>query len=72
MIAEDLNYNLLDYENTNVNNFIDIMYENSFYPSLTKPTRITCTSATVIGHNWTNMLSLNRKITACHIGGLCC
>ena len=63
MITGDLNYNLLDYENTNVNNFIDTVYENSFYPTTTKPTRIICTSATVIDHIWTNMLLLNRKIT---------
>ena len=63
MITGDLNYNLLDCENTNVNDLIDIMYENSFYPTITTPTRITCTSATVIDHVWTNMLPLNRKIT---------
>ena len=39
------------------------MYENTFYPTITKTSRITCTSATVIDYIWTNILPLHRKIT---------
>jgi len=35
----------------------DLMYENSFFPKVTKPTRITTKAATVLDHTWTNMLN---------------
>ena len=57
IITGDQNYNLLKYDKNCVSDFIDLMYENSFYPAITKPTRFTATSATVLYHMWTNILN---------------
>ena len=62
MITGDQNYNLLKYDKNCVSDFIDLMYENSFYPAITKPTRFTATSATVLHHMWTNIL--NKKLAS--------
>ena len=58
IIMGDLNYNLLEYENNYVNTFIDTMYDNNYYSLITKPTRITTASATLIDHTWTNIFNL--------------
>ena len=36
--------------------FAEVMFENSFYPHINLPTRITGTSATCIDHIWSNIL----------------
>ena len=41
IILGDMNYNLLDCENSKVHGFVDTMYENGFYSVVSKPTRIT-------------------------------
>ena len=50
IIMGDLNHNLLEYENNYVNTFIDTICDNNYYSLITKPTRITTTSATLIDH----------------------
>ena len=57
VITGDFNYNLLEYQNQHMSNFIDVMYEHSFFPTITKPTRITASSATVLDHIWTNVFN---------------
>ena len=47
-IMGDFNVNLLNAEtNENNNVFLNLMYSHSFYPLITKPTRISTTSATL-------------------------
>lgn len=57
-IMGDFNINLL---NTNThartNDFINSMYSNSLFPVITKPTRISDHSATLIDHIYTNCVS---------------
>ena len=56
-ILGDLNFNLLDYDDSNFHTFVDTMYENGFYSLISKPTRITTHSATLIDHAWTNIFN---------------
>jgi len=56
IVSGDLNFNLLDGNNTNIHTFINSMYENGFYSLISKPTRITTQSATLIDHAWTNII----------------
>ena len=39
--------------------FINLSYAKSFFNSITKPTRVTSTSATLIDHIWTNNMREN-------------
>ena len=55
IIMGDFNYNLLEFDNPHVNDFVQIMYEHKFYPTINKPTRITTNSATLIDHIWTDI-----------------
>ena len=51
----DFNINLLNEDvHTLTNDFLNIMSSNSLYPSITKPTRITSNSATLIDNIFTN------------------
>ena len=53
--AGDFNIDLLNAEtHKTTNDFLNIMYSNSFYPAITKPTRITEHSATVIDNIYSN------------------
>ena len=53
----DFNINLLQYDTNNtVQNFIDMLSSQSFYPNINKPTRITESSATLIDNILTNDL----------------
>ena len=49
-ILGDLNFNLLNYDDSNIHTFVDTMYENGFYSLISKPTRITTHSVTLIDH----------------------
>ena len=60
-IFGDFNYNLLQTDNINTQNFLDTMYDNSFYLLINQPTRITDTTATILDHIWTNLYSKNIK-----------
>ena len=55
----DLNYDLFQDSHTFTDNFVDTMYDHSFYPIINKPTRITQNSSTCIDHIWT---SIHEKI----------
>ena len=54
-IMGDLNYDLLQDSHIFTDDFVDIMYDYSFYPIINKPTRITQSSSTCIDHIWTNI-----------------
>jgi hypothetical protein len=54
----DFNVNLLNEDiHTQTNEFVNIVTSHSLYPSITKPTRITATSATLIDNIFTNSLA---------------
>ena len=56
-IMGDYNMNLLNYDvHYNTAEFTDMMYANSFIPLVTRPTRITQSSATLIDNIFTNDL----------------
>ena len=55
----DLNYALLQDSHTFTDDFVDIMYNHSFYPIRNKPTRITQSSSTCTDHIWTNIHDKN-------------
>ena len=55
IIQGDQNFNLIDTDNDDVNNFVDIMFDNLFFSHINKPTRITRTTATCIDHIWSNV-----------------
>jgi len=57
IITGDFNYNLLEYQNTHTNNFIDLMFDHSFFSCITKPTRITPTTVTVLNQIWINIFN---------------
>ena len=50
IIMGDFNYNLLEFDNPHINDFVRIMYEHKLYPTINKPTRITTNSVTLIDH----------------------
>ena len=55
----DFNVNLLNEDtHSHTNDFINILTSHSFYPSITKPTRITSRSATLIDNIFTNSKAL--------------
>ena len=54
ILLGDFNLNLLD-ENYHVENLINIMQQHSYETVITKPTRVSKNSATLIDHIWTNM-----------------
>ena len=54
-IMGDFNINLLNYDHhAETRNYVDTMYSNAFLPLITKPTRITPTSATLIDNIYSN------------------
>merc|ERR1712013_764021 len=61
----DMNYNLINHNrHSPTKTYYDIFSTASFKPLITKPTRITKTSATLIDHIWTNDLrqtSINKS-----------
>ena len=56
-IYGDLNYGLLQAENRYTGKFIKTMFDHCFYSLISKPTRITSSSATVLDHVWINIYS---------------
>lgn len=54
-ILGDFNIDCLKYEtHALTENYVNMLFNNTFYPIITKPTRITCHSATLIDHIYTN------------------
>ena len=61
-IAGDFNLNLLNYENnTNVQDYVELMMCKRFYPCINRPTRVAKKSATIIDHIWTNQPHISRQ-----------
>ena len=59
----DFNINILNADShVPTNDFIDLMYSNGFYPLISKPTRITSHSATLIDNIFSNDLD-NHKFS---------
>ena len=56
----DFNLNLMNYQSHNLTGkFLDMMYFNTFFPLITRPTRITSHSATLIDNIFQNSLETN-------------
>ena len=54
-IASDFNMNLFDYENCKkVQEFLNLVYDNSIIPTINKPTRVTRQSAAAVDLILTN------------------
>ena len=65
----DYNINLLNIEkHPPSQEFVDIMYERSLFPSITEPTRVTSTSATIIDNIFCTTVVTNPHI----ITGILC
>ena len=58
-IQGDNNFNLMDIDNANCSNFSELMFDNSFFSHINKPTRITNSSATCIDHIWSNIYDID-------------
>ena len=62
MLMGDLNIDLLKFEtHAKTSNFIDDMFSYGLKPLITRPTRLTTHSATLIDHMFSNMIELNSK-----------
>lgn len=57
-IFGDFNLDLLKC-NENVSDFINLMHSFSLFPSITKPTRVTNNTATLIDHIWSTQIEYN-------------
>ena len=65
----DLNIDLLKHENHSpTSGFLDTMYSYSMFPLITKPTRVTKDTATLIDHIFTNNFDVDSK----HVQGILC
>ena len=54
-LVGDMHINILNYANhTDTDNLVDLLYSKGMYPLITKPTRITSTSATLLDNIFTN------------------
>ena len=54
-IIGDVNVNFLKYnEHANTEDYLNMLYSNNFLPLITKPTRLTDHSSTLIDHIYTN------------------
>ena len=60
ILTGDFNFNLLKYGNHNpTTDFLDLLFRNSFLPCITKPTRITSNSKTLIDNIFLNSQDFN-------------
>ena len=58
VIMGDMNIDLLKFEtHLKTSDYLDNLFQNGFLPTITKPTRITSTSATLIDHIYTNNIT---------------
>ena len=65
MIMGDMNIDLLKFEtHLRTNEYLDSIFANGFLPLISKPTRVTTSSATLIDHMYTN------DITSSHHSGI--
>ena len=59
-ILGDMNINFLNYcDHTQTEEYLNMLYSYNLLPLITKPTRITHHTATLIDHIYTNVLSTN-------------
>lgn len=59
VLLGDFNIDILQYDfNSNVSSFVDTMYSDSFFPLITKPTRITDSSSTLIDNIYCNNVNI--------------
>ena len=57
LVVGDFNVDLLKYDSSNFTEvFVNTNFQNSFFPLINKPTRVTSHSATVIDHIWCNFI----------------
>ena len=56
-IIKDLNYDLINLENTHVSNFVELMHENYYFLVINKCSHFNDSNATVIDHICTNLHS---------------
>ena len=64
-ILGDFNFNLININNHEpTEQYFDLLTRHCFKPLITKPTRITSSSQTLIDHIWTNQLSIDTKISS--------
>ena len=60
----DYNINLLNAESHSLTqDFLNCMYSNSLFPVITKPTRVTSSSATLIDNLFTNVIANAQSFT---------
>ena len=58
MIMGDANVDLLKFQtHVKTNNYIDGIFSHGFLPIISKPTRVTTSSATLIDHIYTNLIT---------------
>ena len=55
VLMSDFNINLLYQENREVFNFVDVLSSNSFFPTITLPTRIANNTISLIDNILTNI-----------------
>ena len=58
----DLNFNLLDLSDKKTEQFTDIMFSYNFYPLINKPTRITDSSSSTIGHGPISQILVSKVV----------
>ena len=62
VIMGDMNIDLLKFEtHLKTSDYLDNLFQNNFLPTITKPTRITSTSATLIDHIYMNNITTAGK-----------
>jgi hypothetical protein len=61
IIMGDMNYDLLNTSNSYVSDCVDTFFEFGLYPLINIPTRITESTASVLDHLWTNIMSMPLK-----------
>ena len=55
-VLGDFKLNLLRSNDNNIFDYVNLMFSYSLFPLITKPTRVTETSATLIDHIWSSQL----------------
>ena len=57
----DFNYDLLNSKNATIMKFVDLLFDNSFYSLINKPTHFTNSTATILDQIWPYSLSISVK-----------
>ena len=68
IVMGDFNINLLNYDsNKTVDDFVNDMFSNSFYPLVNKPTNFFQNNSTLIDQAWSNMLHENTNCSILNV-----